>query len=151
MLIRDVCSHAACSLKRSGTVVAKSGGWTEGVEVRGLSEKTGTDPFLLQLLWQASEELFLHSLCILCMVQQRMLWSCSLFVCSQLVLLCSKDLLHWWPTLFCYWPEELLSCGCLWWWTVTTSQCRPWLLDVNDCFFFCEHICEYCISVYFST
>lgn len=62
MLIRDVCSHAACSLERSGTVVAKGRGWTEGVEARGLSEQTGTDPFLLQLLRQASEGLFLHSL-----------------------------------------------------------------------------------------
>lgn len=147
----DVCSHAACSLERGGTVVAKSRG-CGGDRVVRIEALT---PFYYNYLRQASEGLFLHSLCASPGSFNAECFEVVFFLCPQLLLLCSKDLLPWQPTLFCCWLKEQESC------------CSPvavfgdelsqyhsanaWLSDTNNCFLFCEHICEYCISVYFST
>lgn len=131
----------------------KSGGWTGGVEVRGLSEQRGTDPFLFQLLRQASEGLFLHSLLASSGSFSAECFEVALFSCFHDC--CSFAAKTWRPTLFCYWPKEQESCcspvGVF---SDELSQYHSadaWLLDVNNCFLFHEHIYEYCMSVYFPT
>lgn len=144
MLIRDVYSHAACSLGRSGTVVAKSRGWTEGVEqaltpfyyncwgkqVKGYFFKASVHP----LDHSAHYALKLLSFCeftTAAPLQQR-----PSPLVTHTVLLVAKAA-----------GQLLFHCGCLWWWTVTTSQCQrltfgcKWLFSLSWAYLWILHQC----------
>lgn len=156
MLLMDVCSH----------VVWKGGEqWWPRVE-SGLKvwrwqgcQSRGTVPFLLQLLRQASEGLFLHSLCASPGSFSAECFEVVLFLCSPFCVLTAAPLQQRPSPLaahnVCCSPKEQESCcspvGVFGDELSQYHSANTWLSDANNCFLFREHIYEHCISVYFST